>query len=408
MVCLCFAESAASCFICPVFSNMDLHASHGKPRRSYSDTFLRGIYNIKFHLPDFAGRCIPALADNLLKGIELCCTINIERDEGMETQHLLVSESKNNSVIGTIKKYFEGFFLLAFSLIWIVGVVFFKFPVPTPSGYGAFNHYVLPLIAALLIQMIVAAVCRVFKLSSKGLSMKENLIALLYIPLIAFTVFLHFSFKVWMPLANSTTYDGLYYQIDKFTPIESWLSKVGFMLDVSGACSVLYFLLFVGMFMMSFIAHATFDVFLNFRKVVVGTCVVLLLGGVSYWIMPAVGPFIIEPSKLSGFSATQTGMYDLYLKLVETKTLPVGYFAAAPAAMPSLHIANSLFFLLSAKRSLPRLAAAYVPVFAFFVIVAVASKWHYVIDLIFGAMLSVIALKIVDWAYGYSENFAVR
>lgn len=72
--------------------------------------------------------------------------------------------------------------------------------------------------------------------------------------------------------------------------------------------------------------------------------------------------------------------------------------------MPSLHVANSLFFLLCAKRSLPLLAVAYVPCFIFIVIVASASKWHYLIDLVFGALLSLLVYWIVNKVYGSAEN----
>lgn len=130
-----------------------------------------------------------------------------------------------------------------------------------------------------------------------------------------------------------------------------------------------------------------------------GTCLILLFGGVSYWIMPAVGPFLFEQSKLAGFSQYQEYMYSLYNSFIATRIVPSGYFINAPAAMPSLHIANSFFFLITAKRSLPYLAALYAPIFVFIIIVAVGSGWHYTIDLPFGIILSLLALYIVDKTY---------
>jgi membrane-associated phospholipid phosphatase len=212
-------------------------------------------------------------------------------------------------------------------------------------------------------------------------------------------MFMHFNIKAWTPLINPNTYDAFYYKLDNLTPIPEWLSALGKLMDVGDNFFTFYFLLFIFMFSVSFVLHSAFDNFKNFRKVVVGTCLVLLLGGISYWIAPAVGPFIYESSKLAGFPETQKEMYAVYLNIVSTGKIPNGFFSGSLAAMPSLHVANSLFFLLCARRSLKWLQIFYVPIFIFIIIVAVASKYHYVIDLFFGVLLSVFVYWLVNKIY---------
>jgi membrane-associated phospholipid phosphatase len=112
--------------------------------------------------------------------------------------------------------------------------------------------------------------------------------------------------------------------------------------------------------------------------------------------MPALGPFIFENSKLTGFTGPQQYMLRLYTSLRETGLVPAGYFTSAPAAMPSLHTANSLFFLIMAVRAKSVISVLYILVFIFILIVAVASKWHYVIDLPAGALLTFAVVFLVD------------
>lgn len=307
------------------------------------------------------------------------------------------------------QQYFELFVLLLFSGIWLSFVIFFKMPVVFPSGGSIVQfsaEYILPLLLAITIQIAVLLNMVIQKSLWKS-NLKKIIFSILYIPFIVIVLFLHFNFKSWMPLIHIGTYDSLFHKIDNLTPLPGFLASLGKMLDWGHACYFLYYFFFFSMFVVSFMAHSVFDTFINFRKVMVGTCLILLFGGVSYWIAPAIGPFIFEPSKLANFSKTQNEMYTAYLSLVHTGKVPNEYFGEAPAAMPSLHVANSLFFLLSAKRSLPWLAVIYIPVFTFIVIIASASKWHYLIDMVFGALLSLLALWIVNKVYGATEKKAL-
>ncbi|MEA4816352.1 MAG: phosphatase PAP2 family protein [Lachnospiraceae bacterium] len=298
-----------------------------------------------------------------------------------------------------LKRYFELFVILPFILLWIVMVLFAGMPVIKfgENGFGSgFLHYVFPLLFATVVHVIAMVLFRLLGKAKQGITLKETFVSLLYIPYICAVFFLHFNFKAWMPLVNSLSYDSIFYYLDNLTPLASFLELAANAFDKGSFFSELYFFIFFAMFMISFIFHSAMDTFLNFRKVVTGTCIILLLGGVLYWVMPAVGPFIFEKSKLLGFSEEQEGMYNMYLILKNTGIVPEGYFGLSLAAMPSLHTANSLYFLLCAKRSQPLLFVLYIPAFIFILIVAVASKYHYIVDLFFGAILAMFVYILMN------------
>jgi membrane-associated phospholipid phosphatase len=58
------------------------------------------------------------------------------------------------------------------------------------------------------------------------------------------------------------------------------------------------------------------------------------------------------------------------------------------AAMPSLHTGGAFLFLLFAWRHARVLVPVYAPLFAFIAIDAVASRWHYLVDLPAGIALA--------------------
>lgn len=297
-----------------------------------------------------------------------------------------------------LQKNFEITFITGAIFSWIIGIKIWQLPIILPDKQSIgllFYHYLLPLIYALMIQILIIVLRHLLKKPTKY-KRGDLLIILGYIPLIFVTVILHFNFKAWMPLVNPVLFDNLYAKIDSLVPIASTLESLSVLLHLNTTGPALYHGLFVLMFFLSFIIHLSFDSFINFRKVVVGTCLILLLGSFSYWIAPAIGPFILKKPTLSSFSVYQGHMYSLYLSLKSTGIPPVGYFSNAPAAMPSLHIANSFFFLAMAKRNFPILNKIYFLFLGYIVIVAVGSGWHYFIDLIGGLLLSLIVINIID------------
>jgi len=312
-------------------------------------------------------------------------------------------------ILSSFNNYFELLITVLFVLLWVLLVLLKKLPIIMPdrnSSQFVFHHYIEPLLVAFLIQIAVSIIIQHRKKVKISLESKKTIITLLYLPFIVITVFLHVNFKSWTPFIHPITYDLLYSKIDSFFPFAGWLSFLGPYFDFWNIASYLYHRLFVLMFFLSFIIHSAFDTLNKFRKVVVGTCLILLLGSVSYWIMPAIGPFIIAPPQLSDFIPYQKHMYSLYSTFVATGIVPSGYFSNAPAAMPSLHVANSLFFLIMAKRSFPILAVFYAFLFTFIVVVAVASGWHYFIDLVAGTILSLSIMPIIDRVYCDSKSLS--
>lgn len=265
------------------------------------------------------------------------------------------------------------------------------------------KHYIIPVILAVVAQVILLICMKFSGRSFSEESRRKLLLTILYIPFVAAVLFLHFNFKCWTPLVNPNTYDLVYNDIDSAIPVTAWFDKLGSLIDFRGLSSYLYLNIFIFMFILYFVYHTLLDKLVNLRKVVVGTCLILLLGGMSYWIMPALGPFIFENSKLTGFTEPQQRMLQLYTSLRETRLIPAGYFTSAPAAMPSLHAANSLFFLIMAVRAKSVISVLYILIFIFILIVAVASKWHYVIDLPAGALLTFAVVFLVDRVFPESN-----
>lgn len=291
-----------------------------------------------------------------------------------------------------IRKYFEVIMILLFVSIWIYMVMAKGLPIVTPDTSSAgflFEHYLSPLIYALIIQFILIAFW----------TKKTDYfwIPFLYLPLIIITVFLHFNFKTWVPLVNSNLYDPLYMSIDK--ALAGWVIWSQNVVSFIPAPSYWYHKVFVIMFCLSFTIHLAFDSMQNFRKVVIGVCFILLFGGILYWLFPAVGPFIYQGTAIPGFANIQQNMYKLYLVIYNSHNVPAGYFISPLAAMPSLHVAHSFFLTFMAMRSVKLLGSLYVLLFSFICITAVASRWHYIIDLPFGLILSFMAIWVVDWLF---------
>jgi hypothetical protein len=160
----------------------------------------------------------------------------------------------------------------------------------------------------------------------------------------------------------------------------------------------LYHHLFVAMFFISFSAHALFDKPLHQRQLVLGACLILLIGGISYWIAPAEGAFLYRNGVSNGSLFVQRSMHKAFVLVKSTGLLPPGYFSAPLAAMPSLHIAHALFFTWFAGRSCRWLLFLYIPALSWLVIESVYSGWHYLIDLPAGVLVCIISISLaIRW-----------
>jgi hypothetical protein len=287
-----------------------------------------------------------------------------------------------------------------FGLLWAAGVLL-GLPINYPdmgSFYFVERHYFRPILIALLLQIIVVFIIGLFKGDKRR---HEPFLTLKLLYFMAFSVFLHFNFKAWMPLVNSHLYDAFYNRIDQhlwlllqlFIDIRQFIaSQAPFNLDF------LYHHLFVAMFFISFSAHALFDKPLHQRQLVLGACLILLIGGLSYWIAPAEGAFLYRNGFSDGTLITQRSMHKAFISVKSTGILPFGYFSAPLAAMPSLHIAHALFFTWFAGRLCRWLLFLYVPALSWLIIDSVYLGWHYLIDIPAGVLICIICIILaIKW-----------
>jgi membrane-associated phospholipid phosphatase len=202
----------------------------------------------------------------------------------------------------------------------------------------------------------------------------------------------HFHIKLWAPLINPASYDHIYNVIDQkcffwMDPLISWRGQFHYdWLDN------LYFYVFVFMFFCSFIVHSLKSNN-EFRRVFLASALVQAIGAVSYLIAPALGPFIYHHGVNDHVTDAQQAMFKTHQALLAggvhwLKGNTGKYLAAGLAAMPSLHLAASFVFLWYALKYCRWLAWFYWPCVLWIIFEAMASRWHYGIDLVAGIILA--------------------
>ena len=210
----------------------------------------------------------------------------------------------------------------------------------------------------------------------------------------------HFNIKMWMNIVNPVRWDSLYWQSDQaMRPV----IEASFVLH-NGLSSIinfenhLYLFAFLAMFVSSIVIHSM-RCFMIFRKVIFTAMLVHVLGALGYLIMPAIGPFIYEPGVNALETARQVHMLAGYEGLMAGGRAWIAEngaenMMAAVAAMPSLHVASSAVFVYYAWRHERWLGICYLPLFGFIFMEALATRWHYIVDLIAGLGLTALAICI--------------
>lgn len=208
----------------------------------------------------------------------------------------------------------------------------------------------------------------------------------------ALILILHFHIKLWAPLINPASYDHAYEVIDRtcffwVDPLISWRSQWQI-----GWLSHFYFYAFMFMFVCSFIVHNLHSR-KEFRQVFLASILVQAFGAVCYLIAPALGPFIYHQGANDRVTLVQHNLLGIHQDLVAggvawLQNNTGQNLAAGLAAMPSLHLAASFVFLYYARKYCSWLAWLYWPCFLWIVFEAMASRWHYGIDLVAGYLLA--------------------
>jgi hypothetical protein len=285
--------------------------------------------------------------------------------------------------------------VLAFSFLLVATVLAWRFDLPfvipasdalefTGMSYGV----PLSLIAVLGLYLIVTKQVR--RLIYYGLAA------------IAYGVILiaHFNVKLWMSLINPTSWDDFYWTTDQaLRPLVDAAFAVHRGADmILPVGEHLYLFAFLAMFAGSIIVHSA-QCFIVFRKVIFTAMLVHVLGALSYLVMPAVGPFLYEQGVNALETARQVHMYGGYQALVAGGRPWIAsegsqYMFAAVAAMPSLHVASSAVFVYFAWKHVRWLGVVYLPLFTFIIFEAVATRWHYWIDVAAGLALTALAIAI--------------
>ena len=228
--------------------------------------------------------------------------------------------------------------------------------------------------------------------------------------LFAFTAYisviiLHFNVKLWMGIVNPKMWDDTYWAIDNaLRPVVDGSFAVHHGLtSIFGNIEWLYLFAFLAMFYFSFFLYALRDGVL-FRKVVLASLLVHALGAFSYLILPAIGPFLYEAGVNGAEAIKQQHMLSIFLAHSGPDGTGAAWIAkngaesmfAAAAAMPSLHTATTAVFLYFAWEYARPLTWLYVPLFLFIIIEAVATRWHYIVDVPVGIVLAAICCFIAE------------
>lgn len=219
----------------------------------------------------------------------------------------------------------------------------------------------------------------------------------------------HFNTKLWMTAINPNLHDKLYWDIDQlFRPVIDASFAVHRLVGQFGWENKLYLFAFLAMYVFSVIVHSFRD-FVTFRKVVFASMLIHVLGGLGYLIAPAIGPFLFEHGLNVIASEQQQHMVNVYHGVMQggagwiAKNGPT-VIMAPPAAMPSLHVASSAVFVWYAWKHERWLCWAYIPLFLFIIAEAMATRWHYLIDIVVGLGLTALCLSICEMVFRKRER----
>jgi len=143
------------------------------------------------------------------------------------------------------------------------------------------------------------------------------------------------------------------------------------------------------MFIISFVAFHLARGKTEVKALLEATILTSMIGSVGYVVMPAIGPLInhveLYPEN-----------YNLWKQVMSSGVAPRGYFFMALAAMPSLHVAHAVTFTYISKKYFSKLLWFMLPMTVWIFIDAVYLRWHYVLDLVVGIFVSILAIMISE------------
>lgn len=230
--------------------------------------------------------------------------------------------------------------------------------------------------------------------------------------LFVLATYFHFSLKTWVQVINPNLYDDAYFAVDNwFQPVIDvfyWIRTNLFALVPSA--DDWYQAAFLLMFITGFCSFAVSRDPI-YPKFCIGVLLTMSLGGLSYMIAPALGPFIFEQGLNAKATEAQAGMLWAHKQVLQygmpwIETAGPKYFTGALAAMPSLHIAHVVVMTYFAVVVRSVLAPLFLLVCFWVLIESVASRWHYLIDLPFGLLVAIVVIWLTNRLCGEADTKA--
>lgn len=270
-------------------------------------------------------------------------------------------------------------------IIWAVGLLMGLPVIPVRFTQIILSTYIVPVFTILLVQLFILVLSRLLKLKKTS-----SYVLLWGLPLFLISVYLYYQFKSWAPLINHREYDQLYQNIDNHL----WFIRdnlISFRILLSSIVKIsldqIYYTLFLLIFLISLTVYGIKGTILQQRRLMIGLSSALIIGGLMHWIAPAAGPFIYRSLAGQELAAAQMQMLDMYRSIRASRVIPADYFGAALGAMPSMHFAFVIFFLLFTKE-IKWLFLIFALIFCWFLMDSVYLGWHYLIDIVGGAAVA--------------------
>ncbi len=210
-------------------------------------------------------------------------------------------------------------------------------------------------------------------------------------------IYLMLCFK-WWAHTDGVLYDELYESLDKTF---AWLKDGFFFLDSLAAIPhIYYFHLFSGMFLSGYIMCILFEKE-QFTRMVTANIAVAILGGLGYMIAPAYGPVFFSVSEDVALRSSQEAMLSVTeaFRTSGGKIFNPAFFEGVLGAMPSLHIAHAIVITVYNWRLNVGNGLIFCLFTLYIATYAVVTRFHYIVDLQAGIVLSLLCIIIVDRMY---------
>ena len=225
------------------------------------------------------------------------------------------------------------------------------------------------------------------------LTLLLRVIATVFVGFIAFS-----RMKSLIPLVNGHLYDDIFSKIDIWlflghSPTLALLNiKATWFIKATYFAYTGFYALFPLVFMFAFVVRDTVLV----RRLVAGMLAVNVIGLLLYYLLPSMGPLFTSPELFAHIPNKWAKV--LMDGFIAVKADP-STFLASPhmgiAAFPSLHAAQFTFFGWMSARRFKWTAYFIIPWGVLLYIATVYMGWHYVIDLVAGAGIAMVAVGIV-------------